>query len=347
MTPTRSYPEFPESDSADRGRGFRAMMARIFGDAEHPLSWSIPIGTIVGIRIRIHLLFVIYAVAQVLWSINKEFFGPGYTLITMAVLFGVVLLHEFGHCLACRMVDGDADEILMWPLGGLAMCHPPDHWRAHLITTIGGPAVNVAILPITCVALWAAGRTQTILFNPLDVGAVLFELDSWWLVTLWLIHAVNAIVLAFNVLLPIFPLDGGRILQAILWKRMGRRQSMDTTTMTGLIAAGVLGVLALVMDTVLMLGIAIFCALVCWSERQRLQAPETLGGDFDLLDEEEDAAAREREARRAQRQLEREAREQAEIDQILAKIADSGMESLSPRERRTLKRATNRKRKSD
>ena len=88
---TRSYSEFPESDSVDRSGGFRAAMSRIFGDAEHPLSWSVPIGTIAGIRIRLHLLFIVYAVAQVLWSINSDFFGPGYTSIAMAALFGLTL----------------------------------------------------------------------------------------------------------------------------------------------------------------------------------------------------------------------------------------------------------------
>lgn len=348
MAPTRSYPEFPNSDSADRGRGFRATLARIFGDAEHPLSWSIPAGSVAGIRIRIHLLFVVYAVAQVLWSINQGFFGVGYTLIAMGVLFMIVLLHEFGHCLACRMVDGDADEILMWPLGGLATCHPPNHWKAHLVTTVGGPAVNVAILPITTIALWAAGKANTILFNPLNLGALLMtELNSWWLVTLWLLHAVNLLVLAFNVLLPIFPLDGGRIMQALMWRSVGRRQSMETATFIGLVAAGVLAVFALVADTVLVLGIAIFCALVCWSERQRLRAPEVLGTDFDLFEEDMDEEAQEREARRAQRRLRRDAEEQAELDRILSKIATSGMENLTGSEKRALRRATNRKRNSD
>ncbi len=343
MTPTRSHPEFPDSDSADRGRGFRAMMARIFGDAEHPLSWSIPAGSIAGIRIRIHILFMVYAVAQMLWSINKDFFGPGYTAIAMAVLFTIVLLHEFGHCLACRMVGGDADEILMWPLGGLASCHPPNNWRAHLVTTVGGPAVNVAILPITSLALWAAGRPQTILFNPFNLG-VFYELNSWWLVTLWLLHAVNLLILAFNVLLPIFPLDGGRIMQALLWRSVGRRQSMETSTFVGLIAAGVLAVFALVADTVLVLGVALFCALVCWSERQRMRAPEVLGSDFDLFDEDMDDQTREREARQSARRHKRDAEEQQELDRVLAKIANSGMDSLTGREKRTLRRATSKKR---
>lgn len=346
MAPTRSHPEFPDSDSTDRGRGFRATFARIFGDAEHPLSWAVSVGSIAGIRIRIHLLFIVYAAAQILWSINQDFFGPGYTAIAMAALFMIVLLHEFGHCLACRMVDGDADEILMWPLGGLASCHPPNHWKAHLITTIGGPAVNVIILPITAAALWAAGKPQTILFNPLNIGVVFFDLNTWWMVTLWLLHAVNLAILAFNVLLPIFPLDGGRIMQAVMWRSVGRRQSMETATFVGLIAAGVLAVFALVADTVLVLGIAIFCALVCWSERQRLRAPETLGADFDLFEEDMDDAARERVARRAQRKLKRDAKEQAELDRILSKIAHSGMDSLSGREKRALRRATNRKRNS-
>lgn len=339
---TRSYSEFPDSDSVDRSRGFRAAMARIFGDAEHPLSWSIPIGTVAGIRIRMHLLFLIYAVAQVLWSINSNFFGPGYTSLAMAALFGVVLLHEFGHCLACRNVGGEANEILLWPLGGLASCNPPDHWKPHLITTLGGPAVNVIIAPITSLALWAAGRPGTILFNPFEISGVFFELTSWWLVALWLLHAMNLVILAFNILLPIFPLDGGRVAHALIWRQVGRRRATEIATIVGLASSAGLAVFALVADTTLLLGVAIFCALICWVERQRLTAPEFLGGDFGGFGDPDPIAAQ-RESRTAEKKRKREAAEQAELDRILAKIANRGMDSLSVREKRTLRMATKKK----
>ena len=70
------------------GGGFREAFARIFGDADNPLGWGITIGAVAGIRIKLHLLFVIYIIAQVLWSIPRDSFGPGYTMLAMAALFG-------------------------------------------------------------------------------------------------------------------------------------------------------------------------------------------------------------------------------------------------------------------
>ena len=61
------------------------------------------------------------------------------------LLFLSILLHEFGHCFAARSVDGDATEMLLWPLGGLAYCDVPHTPRANLITALGGPAVNLAL----------------------------------------------------------------------------------------------------------------------------------------------------------------------------------------------------------
>lgn len=344
MSPRRDYPEYHDRDSADRAGRFRAVFGRIFGDVEHPLTWAVPAGSISGIRVRIHLLFIVYAVAQVLWSINRGFFGPGYTALAMAALFVVVLMHELGHCVACRWVGGEADEILMWPLGGLASCHPPNDWRASLITTLGGPAVNVVILPITSAALWAAGRPGTILFDPFQIGPLLLTaLDSWWLVALWILHAINLMILAFNVLLPIFPLDGGRVLHALLWRTHGRRRSMEMAAAVGLVAASALAIVALVADLLMVLGIAFFCGLVCWAERQRLRAPDMLTGEFDPFDSEPDRAADARAERLAERRARRKASEQAELDAILAKIARTGMDSLSAHERRTLKQATKKK----
>ncbi len=343
MSPRRNQPDYRDPDSTAGGR-LRAAFERIFGDVEHPLTWAVGVGSIAGIRVRIHVLFIVYAVAQVLWSINRGFFGPGYTAIAMGALFVIVLMHEFGHCLACRWVGGEADDILMWPLGGLASVHPPDDWRAHLITTVGGPAVNVVILPITSAALWASGRPGAIIFNPLEIGPLLMTvIDSWWLTALWTLHAVNLAILAFNVLLPIFPLDGGRIVQALIWRSQGRRRSMEIAAGVGLIASGVLAVFAIVADVLLVLGIAVFCGLVCWSERQRLRAPELLGDyeDFGVANDPEADARRDR---LAERQARKEAEAQAELDRILEKIARSGLGSLSAREKRTLERATKEKR---
>jgi len=340
-----------DSDTLDDGRTgagrFRRLFGRIFGDAENPLGWALTIGVVSGIRVRVHLLFVIYAIAQVLWSIPRDSMGVGYTAMAMGILFGIVLLHEFGHCFACRAVGGEADQILMWPLGGLASCAPPHEWRADLATTLGGPGVNVVLAPLFGLGLWLAGRGDLILFNPLNPVAPLTTVGSWGLVALWWAHYINLLILGLNVLLPMYPLDGGRILHGALWARMGHRAASEIAVTVGLVAALAVGVFALVAQETLLLGIAVFGAVVCWMERQRMRAPGELAGEFGLgagaapEPEEEDAAA----ARREERRRQREEAERAEVDRILGKIAEGGMESLSRRERRTLDRATKRSRR--
>lgn len=323
------------------GERFRAMLARIFGDADNPMQWAVTLGSVAGIRVRLHVVFIIYVVAQLLFAgIARDSIGLGFTAITMAWLFVIVLLHEFGHCLACRWVGGEADDILMWPLGGLASVMPPDTPRAHLITTIGGPAVNALLLPVFALAMMAYGIGDRILFNPLDIGFALGGL-TWGQTALFLAHAVNLVILCFNLFVPVFPLDGGRILHALLWIRMGKRAAMDIALTVGFVGSIALGIFGLVANQTLLLGIAVFAGVTCFLERRTLRAADDLTSPWAESAQwrEEDEKPR-GPSKKELKQRERERVDQEELDRVLAKIADEGMDSLSRAERRTLERAT-------
>jgi Zn-dependent protease len=67
-------------------------------------------------------------------------------------LFSIVLMHEFGHALACRQVGGTADQILLWPFGGVAYVNPPQRPGAMLWSIAAGPLVNVALFPLLLAA---------------------------------------------------------------------------------------------------------------------------------------------------------------------------------------------------
>src|SRR4051812_26749110 len=125
------------------------------GSAGNPLLWlvsgSVPLFTVFGIRVRAHAILILYLAFQI--------FFPGRTTIPMeeraigaGILFGVVLLHEFGHCFAARWVGGEADDILMHPLGGLAFAHAPRRPLPTFLTVAGGPAVNVLLCAV-CAAI--------------------------------------------------------------------------------------------------------------------------------------------------------------------------------------------------
>lgn len=331
--------------------GTLARLRRMLGGSDDPLRWSLPLFRFSGIAVRLHVFFLIFIVARVLASLSPTSLSTGYTVMALAALFSIVLLHEFGHCFACRHVGGTAEEILMWPLGGLAYCAPPNRPSAHLVTVLGGPAVNVILLLFFAPALYLLTSSwKAALPNIMALGdsfaALQLASGSLWLAALWWLNVINLILLLFN-LLPMFPLDGGRIVQALLWSRTDYRRSMTVAVNTGFAAAVILGVLALVINDIMVLGIAIFGGIVCYLEKRRLRfAEEELGfAGYDFskgyagMDDEPDEATQSR----AEKEHERQEREAEELDRILAKVSREGMGSLSFTEKRVLRRATKRR----
>src|SRR5262245_29220660 len=104
-----------------------------------PFSWSFPIGRLFGITIKVHFLFPLVALGLLMRFTFHEKAAPGIwvdalTLITL--LFVSVLLHEFGHCFGGRAVGGNAEEVLLWPLGGLAAVEVPHRPWPHFFMTL-------------------------------------------------------------------------------------------------------------------------------------------------------------------------------------------------------------------
>lgn len=326
-------------DTSGGGGGPWAGIRRALGNADNPMTWGFPLYRLAGIRVRMHLFFVVYVIAELLRAAGKG--DVAFTALILGTLFVVVLLHEYGHCIACRWVGGDADEILLWPLGGLAWCRPPHDWKSDLVTTVGGPAVNVLLAPILGAAVFAfVGNWHAIVFNPFDPYAQGWQWvagASYFVRLLWTAHYVNLLLLAFNVLLPMYPMDGGRMVQAILWRKLGFRRSMEISTLTGLVAAVCLAIAGVVGEQTLLLGIALFGGLTCWVQRQRLK----MGMDAD------DAFVERVHRGPGKAELRRRAKEQEHfrhVEQILDKISRQGMSSLTRAERRTLETETRRKR---
>lgn len=125
-----------ESSGSGGGGDIGSSLRRVF-------DWSFSIGTYLGVHVRIHFMFVLFAVFEFINQRGLSY--PWWTLRWQALLFFSVLLHEFGHVLACRGVGGRANEILMWPLGGLAFCEPPRRPWPQFVTVACGPLVNFAI----------------------------------------------------------------------------------------------------------------------------------------------------------------------------------------------------------
>lgn len=181
-----------------------------------------------GIDVQLHWSWFLIAAFQLTSrSAQGMFEGPYWHVAVYLSLFGIVLLHEFGHALACRSVGGVANRIVLWPLGGVAYVRPPMRPGAVLWSIAAGPLVNVALVPVTIGLFIASGAHEV----PALRGS-----DLQTFVTLLAI--MNFTLLAFN-LLPVYPLDGGQIVHALLWFVMGWRKSLLVTAGLGALAAAV------------------------------------------------------------------------------------------------------------
>lgn len=357
------YQDRRYNDSGEGG-GFRRALRRIFVEGTDFFSWSFPLMTVPrkvpwigGIRVRVHLLFVLMIAGELIGSLRPDAIGLLHSLPAVVMLFVLVLLHEFGHCAACRAVGGEADDILMWPLGGLAFCRPPHRWGPALITTLGGPGVNFALMFVLGGALLAVGAPPGTLYgNPFAPQLIIG--DQWfvsaWARWLWWAYYVNFALLAFNMLLPMFPMDCGRVVQEVLWWRIGYRRATLIAVNLGLAIAIVLGVMAITPafnGNRQMLGLAIFGGFYCYSEKRRLATTE----EDEWFDTElgcrglkgsagESVRAADKAYKAALKRQERQRATQAEVDRILDKIRDQGMGSLTRKEKAILKDATERQR---
>jgi len=200
-----------------------------------------------GITVFLHWSWFLVA-AYELDQRAGRYSSLGWNIAEYLALFAVVLLHEFGHSLACRQVGGTANEIILWPLGGVAFVSPPPRAGAVLWSIAAGPLVNVVMVALLALASPFLGGLN------LSVSAAHFLAQLWW---------INVGLLIFN-LLPIYPLDGGQILRALLWFPLGRSRSLFVAAILGV--AGALGLMALaVVKGSFWIGImAAFILSRCW-----------------------------------------------------------------------------------
>ena len=182
-----------------------------------------------GITVYMHWSWLLVAVFEISMR-SGAYSSFTWNVLEYLALFGIVTMHEFGHAFACRSVGGRAAEILLWPFGGVAIVDPPPLPGATLWSIAAGPLVNVALSPILGgLALLISAAASS------NVHAFLRSLTF-----------INVGLLMFN-LLPVYPLDGGQILGALLWFVLGRARSMIVTAIIGL--AGVVGIAWLALST--------------------------------------------------------------------------------------------------
>jgi Zn-dependent protease len=229
-----------------------------------PMAGSIRLFRTLGITVSLHWSWLIVAFIEI-QSRDRAYEFRLWNVLEYLTLFGIVLLHEFGHALACRQVGGRADHIVLWPLGGIAFVSPPPRPGAWLWSIAAGPLVNVILVPTTFGAFYAAPPLET----PPDV-----------LIYLWSVAWINLFLLLFN-LLPIYPLDGGQILQSLLWFAIGRVKSLLVVSVIGLVAAAVVMVAAAATRHLWWLIMAGFVAMRSFAGFQQARMLASMSNDQD------------------------------------------------------------------
>lgn len=330
----------------------------------NPLAWiafgSVPLFTVFRIRVRAHAMLLMFAGVTLIFGFGLPGFSWQDRITYVAMLFGIVLLHEFGHCFTARWVGGEAEDILMHPLGGLAFARAPHRPLPTFLTVAGGPAVNVVICVVCAIILWLAGWSVPLNpfrpSSPLDysMSATSFYAGYY---AFWVFH-VSFFLLIFN-LLPIFPLDGGQMLQAAMWPRLGYYRSMLFSSKAGMVGSVAGGAFALWSGNIGLVILAVFGFINCRNLQKQLQAAGPYAFD-DRADQIDLSAAYDTDpgrtrpkpqgkwaSRRAAKAVEDERDEQVKIDAILSKVSAQGMQSLTWSEKRALKQATENQRRRD
>jgi Zn-dependent protease/CBS domain-containing protein len=219
------------------------------------MRWSLNIGTIAGTAVRVHITFLLFLV----WIFAADYASGGpdeaWTgFLFMVALFACVLAHEFGHIFTARAFGVATPDVTLLPIGGVARLERiPEEPRQEFLIAIAGPAVNVAI----ALVLWAFAGAH------IDASQ-LATVDDAHISMIDRLAAVNLFLAVFN-MIPAFPMDGGRVLRALLATRMGHTRATEIAAAVGQAAAFLLGFAGLFFNPLLIF-IAVFVDLAASSE---------------------------------------------------------------------------------
>ncbi|MBV8795459.1 MAG: site-2 protease family protein [Hyphomicrobiales bacterium] len=230
------------------------------------MRWSITIGSVGGTAVKIHITFILFLV----WIAFSGWTRGGAaaaldSTVFIVLLFACVVLHEFGHITAARRYGIKTPEVTLLPIGGVASLQRlPSDPRQELVVALAGPAVNLVIGLALILALGSAH------FGDLE------QIDDPKLSLLGRLAVANIFLVVFN-LIPAFPMDGGRVLHALLAMRVGGPRATEIAARIGQALAFGLGFLGL-FGNPLLLFIAIFVYIAAGAESQMSAANEALKG---------------------------------------------------------------------
>jgi len=233
------------------------------------MKWSWRIGRILGIDVYMHMTFLLLLawVAASHYLPRRDWREAWSGVVFILVLFGIVVLHELGHALTARRFGIRTRDITLLPIGGVARLERmPEDPRQEFLVAVAGPAVNV-VLAILIAAVIVVASGASALFGEFRMVGGDFLLKLLW---------VNIALAVFN-MLPAFPMDGGRVLRALLAMRMDHVRATHIAAQIGQLMAFVFGFIGLFTNPFL-----VFIALFVWmgaaGEASMVQMKSSLSG---------------------------------------------------------------------
>lgn len=233
------------------------------------MKWSWRIGRVAGIDVYVHATFLLLLgwVALKAYSIRQQIGDVVGGLAFIAALFGIIVLHELGHALSARRYGIPTRDITLLPIGGVARLERmPDKPAQELVVALAGPAVNVVIAGILWLVLRSADAMTSLTDFQLVGGSILKNLLM-----------VNILIAAFN-MIPAFPMDGGRVLRAVLAMRMEYVRATKLAATIGQALAFMAGAIGLARMDPFIIFIAIFVFLGAEQEADMVRVKSSLDG---------------------------------------------------------------------
>lgn len=336
-----------------RGSESRPSFGQLFARWDDPLTWSVGLVSWGGYRVGVHWITVFWIALQVMLAVPADRIGPQNIALAVGFVLLAVVLRESARLWLAGRVGGESEYVVIWPLGAMVSPTPPRALAPKLLVSMAPTLVSMVVGTGLLAALWWMGATaRQMWFNPFDVRAVARSIESFPLSVVWWAYFSNLVVAGLN-LLPMLPLDGGRLFEVWAWHSRRRERARTMVGLMSIFIAGVLAIVGISAEQPLLIALSVFGGLAGWLELRRSEfverpayvspglPPDWIAGVDSVSSATAEFPAAE-DAEGSADDPEPQPVAAGGIDEVLAKISASGMGSLTDDERDILARETRR-----
>jgi stage IV sporulation protein FB len=239
---------------------------------------SIRLFTVRGIAVRMHLTFpliLVWSAVQFGLLADQGFSGAVFGVLVTLLLFVIVVLHEFGHSFAAQYYGVTVKEIVLLPIGGVAqLAHIPEKPIQEFVIAVAGPLVNFVLAGLMLAVAALFGQDLFVA----DLGGMIAGMTGLSLPAIFsYLFSANLFIAVFN-LIPAFPMDGGRILRALLASRMDYGRATAIAAAIGQGLAWLMGLWGFLGGGFFIILVAFFIYIGAGQERQQVLLRRSLSG---------------------------------------------------------------------